>query len=734
MMPRSRSRILSLGMGAFLLGAVLVAGATALETWQRIAKGGFAAGYTPFQYVPNTLCVFKDKLYTATGGEWGPGDGQVWQYDGSRWAVVMKPDPSAAHRILAVTAMATLGDYLYAAAYTYGGGCEVWRTRGTGAIPYTWVKVSGPRNLGLKGTYEIPVLIAAGKKLYAGTYGSQGGRIWCYDGTAWTAVVGQGPSSSPTGPGFGNKENTAIRSLAVSPSGSLLAGTGRNKGCEVWRETASGWSRMNVPGFGAKRGNTSVRVLAYFGSSLYAMTENSQSGCQVQKYLGPGPEDWKSVHVGGFGDPKNDMIWSAAEFGTPTRLYLTVHNYLTGLRIIRTDGKTWQAVSAPGFGRGARLTIPGGLAVYDGNLYAAAGGDAGISIFATAGGSKVPFTWKLKNEPGFSTNNNFDASAAAFFRGALYVGTSNGRGGEVWRRASGAWKRVATGGFGNADNYAVTALASDGSFLYAGTLNWQRGCEVWRYNGTTWTKISKNGFGDSRTSEVIAMAVFGGRVVVGTSSYDTLGKVWRFDGPGPANWTKMNVNGFGVSHTVAVTALVVFDDQLYAGTYDSNDPCRVWRYDGPGPADWTAVSPEGVSEKSVHAVYHLAVYKGGLYAGLWNAQMTGAEIWKYSGSGLTWTRASKNGFGDRKNSSTASMLVHNGFLYVGTSNVQTGGEIWAYDGHEWTQVNKNGFDITFNARISALASDGTSLFAGTANTEKGCEVWTNGPAGAGRVE
>ncbi len=76
------------------------------------------------------------------------------------------------------------------------------------------------------------------------------------------------------------------------------------------------------------------------------------------------------------------------------------------------------------------------------------------------------------------------------------------------------------------------------------------------------------------------------------------------------------------------------------------------------------------------------------------------------------------------------MLVHGGLLCVGTSNVPTGGEIWAYDGHEWTQVNENGFDITFNGRISALASDGTSLFAGTLNAEKGCEVWTNGAAGA----
>ena len=283
MMMRCRFSFALIGMGALLVGAVLVCGAETTDAWQRIGRGGFAAGYNPFQYAPNTLCVFKGKLYTATGGVWGPGGGQVWQYDGSRWTVVMKPDPSATPRIMAITTVAALGDYLYAAAYTNAGTCEVLRTRGTGAAPYAWARISGPNNLGLKGTYYIAAMVAAGNSLYAGTSSSQGGRIWRFDGTAWTQIIGQGPSSSPTGPGFGTKENSVIASLAISPSGELLAGTYRFKGCEVWREASSGWVRMNVPGFGTNKGNFTASALAYLGSALFAMTENSRARL-------PGPE------------------------------------------------------------------------------------------------------------------------------------------------------------------------------------------------------------------------------------------------------------------------------------------------------------------------------------------------------------------------------------------------------------------------------------------------------------
>jgi hypothetical protein len=722
---RCRTRILLLGTCALLIGAVLVSNAETTDTWRRIARGGFAAAYNPFQYSPNTFCVFKGQLYAATGGGWELG--QIWRYDGTQWTMVYK-SANKTPFVMEITALGVLGDYLYAGMVTNQGDCQVWRTRGTGAAPYAWAKISGPNNVGGNNNFQVSAMVVSGGQLYLGTRGRDGGRIWRYNGTAWTQVVGQGPSSSPTGPGFGTKENSAVTSLAVSPSGEIIAGTYRSKGCEVWRETSSGWVPMNVPGFGSKKGNITVGALAYLGSVLYAMTENYQNGCQVLKYLGPGPEDWKAVHVGGFGDPHSDLVSAAVVFGAPARLYLNVRNYETGVRIIRTDGKTWKAVSTPGFGQGDALPTGGGLVALGGLLYAGAGGEAGASIYATPGGAKIPHTWTLKNEPGFSKNNNYRAGPAVFFRGVLYVGTSSNRGSEVWRLASGAWKRVAVGGFGDAANIAVTSMAADNAFLYAGTYN-RRGCAVWRYDGTTWTKVNKPGFGDSRTPEATSMAFLGGQLFVGTSSYDTLGKVWRYDGPGPANWTRMNAGGFGVSHTIGVASLAVFDDRLYAGTYDSNDPCRVWRYDGPAPTDWTAVSEEGFGEDTNRGAYALAVYKGSLYAGTFNARMTGCEVWKFAGSGTTWTKAGKNGFGDYKNTSPTSMLVHNGLLYVGTSNSRTGGEIWAYDGHDWTQVNKNGFDITFNGRISALASDGTSLFAGTENDEKGGEIWTNGAAG-----
>ena len=723
---RFRSRSLESVAGTLLIWALLVPSALTADSWQRIGRGGLAASYNPFQYSPDTFCIFKGKLYTATSGGWELG--QIWCYDGTQWTMVYKSANKTSF-VMEITALGVLGDYLYAGMVTNQGDCQVWRTRGTGAAPYAWAKVSGPNNVGAKSNSQVSAMVASGGQLYLGTQGWKGGEIWRFNGTAWTQIVGQGPSSSPTGPGFGNKENYVVASLTASPSGEIIAGTYRYKGCEVWRNASSGWIRMNLPGFGNKKPNVKVGALAYLGNALFAMTENHENGCQVLKYLGPDPEDWKTVHAGGFGDPGNHEVRTAVTFGTPTRLYLNVDNDTSGARIFRTDGKTWQAASAPGFGEADALSTGGGLAVHNGLLYAGVGGEAGGSVFATPGGSKIPHNWTLKNEPGFAKNNNYAVASAAFFRGRLYVGLASGRGGEVWRQEAAGWKKISGGGFGQARNIAVTCLAADNAYLYAGTTNSDGGCEIWRYNGAVWTKVSKPGFGDSRTHEASAMVFFEGRLFVGTSSYDTRGKVWRFDGPGPANWTKMNENGFGVSTTVGVVSLAVFEGRLYAGTNNSNDPCLVWRYDGPEPADWTPVSEEGFGEDSIQGAYELAVFKGSLYAGLWNARMTGCEIWKYSGSGTNWVKAGKDGFGDQNNASPASMLVHAGRLYVGTWNGRTGGEIWAFDGVNWTQVNKNGFDITFNRSITALASDGTSLFAGTENMEKGCEVWTNGMAG-----
>ena len=111
------------------------------------------------------------------------------------------------------------------------GTCEVWRTRGTDAPPYQCTKVSGSANIGKSGTYEVPSMTVIKGLLYVGARSYLGCQIWTYNGSAWNQIVGQGPSGSPTGPGFGNKENYSdsgrVRSTPGAATCSFSTGNSR---------------------------------------------------------------------------------------------------------------------------------------------------------------------------------------------------------------------------------------------------------------------------------------------------------------------------------------------------------------------------------------------------------------------------------------------------------------------------------------------------------------------------
>jgi hypothetical protein len=720
---RNRLMVLS---AVLLIGSVLGAasGPDQALTWSRIGRGGLDGPYNGIQLGVNCVCLFNGRLCVGTGGGWAPG-GQVWSYDGNTWVIIHKSKAGRPY-VQAATALAVLGNDLYVGLSLSDGTCEVWRTDGKGKAPYRWTKVSGTADINQKYTYSVSSMAVLKGNLYCGTLNnSTGCRIWKYNGSTWMPVVGQGPAGSPTGPGFGSKENYAALAMTSSASGDLYVGTGRNNGGEVWRLSGSSWTKLNNPGFGSAN-NYNINVLVFFKNSLYAGTENYTTGAQVWKYVGPGPANWKAIGRNGMGDPKNRSVTSAALFGNPARLYFITENVDRGCQVLRTDGTKWEKASANGLGERKTNRWSGCLIVFGDKLYAGVTGDFGSRIYATAGGTKVPFAWTLMNDSGFSTNANEAVSCSAFFGGKLYVGTMNGLGCQIWRYEGNAWTQVASDGFGDAYNQIAEAMAVANGCLYVGIGNYMTGAEVWRYDGSKWTQANKNGFGDKTSYDAKAMIVHQGRLYVGTESEKTKARVWRCDGPKTTQWTQVNTNGFGVSTTVGVDAFAVLNNKLYAGTYDLNDPCRVWRYDGGGPSSWTSVSEAGFGRNERHAVDSMGVYKNALYAGVWNAAMTGCEIWKYSGSGTSWTQVNVKGFGTANNNSPDAMIAFKNLLYVGTSNGTNGGEIWSYDGSVWSRAAKSGFGTHNNGGILTFASDGTDLFAGTYNNATGGEVWTTG--------
>jgi hypothetical protein len=138
------------------------------------------------------------------------------------------------------------------------------------------------------------------------------------------------------------------------------------------------------------------------------------------------------------------------------------------------------------------------------------------------------------------------------------------------------------GGFGTADTYQVSALASFDGRLYASTANSAAGAQVWRCqtcDGTDWTRVVDDGFGNNDNNGPSALEVFEEQLyfVVGNST--TGMEVWRT--PDGEDWTQVGFAGFGDSSNVQPwwdNPVTVADGRLYVGTSNQADSGEVWLY------------------------------------------------------------------------------------------------------------------------------------------------------------
>jgi len=70
--------------------------------------------------------------------------------------------------------------------------------------------------------------------------------------------------------------------------------------------TAQIWTQINTDGFGDPN-NTYIRTMSVFDNNLYAGTRNAATGCEVWKY---DSANWTQVNTDGFGNPDNTFASS----------------------------------------------------------------------------------------------------------------------------------------------------------------------------------------------------------------------------------------------------------------------------------------------------------------------------------------------------------------------------------------------------------------------------------------
>jgi len=340
----------------------------------------------------------------------------------------------------------------------------------------------------------------------------------------------------------------------------------------------------------------------------------------------------------------------------------------------------WMRSNDSGFGDPANYGI-GALDEFDGQLYAGTWNSVGgAQLWRTPDGSNwspITPTWSLSNTEIYDL---------APFMGQLYIGMGGGQGGEIWRGDGTAWEQVVAGGFGDDNNYAISAMAEFSGSLYAATANLPppygsgNGVEVWRSDSGdagSWVQVNEDGFGGGPTWTDFVMDVYQGHLYLGLGRVagggtESLAELWRTDG---LSWTAVFTDGLGDAGNSHVAAMAEFQGELYIGLRNITTGGQVWR-SGDGLA-WTPVFTDGLGDPARSRPYGLIVHDGRLVVVF--SRPGGAEVWQ-SSDGQAWQQIAAGGWGNANNMMAGYFdkpLAHfRGDLYIGTLNMVDGGEIW----------------------------------------------------------
>jgi hypothetical protein len=165
---------------------------------------------------------------------------------------------------------------------------------------------------------------------------------------------------------------------------------------------------------------------------------------------------------------------------------------------------------------------------------------------------------------------------------------------EIWRFDGNAWEEVVNEGFGT-HNIMVISSQTYNNALYFGTHNF-RGAEIWETtDGTNWTRIVEHGFGKLYNTGMWSMHTFGNGLIIGTQNPLVGCQIWASTTPYPTSnddFIQINKNGMGKKIEFplrlkqdGVRTFETFNECLYAGTASwikcagslEGPGCEVWR-------------------------------------------------------------------------------------------------------------------------------------------------------------
>lgn len=222
-------------------------------------------------------------------------------------------------------------------------------------------------------------------------------------------------------------------------------------------------------------------------------------------------------------------------------------------------------------------------------------------------------------EDGWCDRNNLYAWTMESFKGKLYVGTLNVKGGalgmnlflynfipftngaevhEGTRDSDGnwEWRRVLKDGLRCKHNYGIRKLIATGDFMYGVTGNHAQGFDIFKTgDGETWETVMQGGFGTKNNNSGRGMIVFGDYLYVGTANWIEGAEIWRHlllsdgDLDPESDWENVVSGGNGDELNTWYGDMVEFNGYIYSGTLnDVNIGAELHR--SPDGENWEVVS------------------------------------------------------------------------------------------------------------------------------------------------
>lgn len=358
------------------------------------------------------------------------------------------------------------------------------------------------------------------------------------------------------------------------------------------------------------------------------------------------------VSQNGFGDSNNRYAWSMRAFGP--HLYVGTLNRSAGAQIWRFDGNWWELVVAGGLTSGDNQGVRN-LEVCHGALYAGVDNPAqGAELWRSADGT----TWEATIQGGFGTQTvrNVRGLFCVVFDSQeyLYAGLHNSSGpGRLLRSTNGnTWQVITLNGFGDFANSSIHALEMFDGALYAGTRN-NLGLQIWRsFDGVNFEAVVgpgsavPGGFGHERTNATMDLHEFDGRMFVGV--INALGGFGVYATPNGTDYTKIGADGFGVPGNDYSWRFATYENALWMGTLNrlsflqgvlgagvwrSNDAVAWEQMVGSSTAThmgWGFDDTDNIGTRT------LEVFQGKLYLGTAHdsrpyVQKPGLEVWEWPG-------------------------------------------------------------------------------------------------------